>query len=259
MPAQVRSFETIERVRVAIAKFGHRSTEGLDELSGEIRRVIDWVEHDRPAYWKSRVQRAYDEVGEAKAALHRCLMYPINDETPSCADERAALKKAEAHLVYCREKQERVREWAQKLRHELHEYTGRVSKLRRLTGRGRAKGRGVAGTKPADARAVRRHLCRPDHPGVGRRPADGGSTVRGREGGLRMKPCDLDTGAIRIRRGLDELILEWEEAAEDWNDSLSETVFKEHLEPMTPVVKSALDAVGRMRALLHEAQRDLES
>lgn len=132
MPAQVRSFETIERVREAYAKFGHRSTEGLDELSGEIRRVIDWVEHDRPAYWKERVRRAYDDLAEAKSNLHRCLMYPINDETPSCADERAALKKAQAHLAYCQDKQQRVREWAQKLRHELHEYTGRVSKLRRL-------------------------------------------------------------------------------------------------------------------------------
>lgn len=74
-----------------------------------------------------------------------------------------------------------------------------------------------------------------------------------------MKPSDLETGAIRIRRGYEELLLVWEEASEEWNDELSRAVQKDHLEPMKPIVKSTLDAVGRMRTLLHEAQRDLES
>ena len=130
MPAQVRSFDAIQLGRDELMKFGQRSTDGIDELAGEIRRVVDWVEHDRPAYWKMRVSKAYDGVTEAKSNLHRCLMYPINDEQPSCAEERAALKKAEAHLAYCREKQERVRKWAFTLRHEMHEYEGRMAKLR---------------------------------------------------------------------------------------------------------------------------------
>ncbi len=132
MPAQVRSFDAIQLVRDELKKFGQRSMDGIDELAGEIRRVIDWVEHDRPAYWKMRVSKAYDGVTEAKQNLHRCLMYPINDEQPSCAEERAALKKAEAHLAYCREKQEHVRKWAFTLRHELHEYEGRMAKLRSM-------------------------------------------------------------------------------------------------------------------------------
>lgn len=73
-----------------------------------------------------------------------------------------------------------------------------------------------------------------------------------------MKPCDLDTGAARFNRGLKDLFRVWEEASDEWDDSASRAVFEEHLEPMAPVVKGALDAVGRMRHLLHEAQRDLE-
>ncbi|MEO1497316.1 MAG: hypothetical protein AAFV43_09215 [Planctomycetota bacterium] len=130
MPASVRSFEAIQRVQAEVKRFGDRVGDGLVELEGEVRRMIDWVEHDRPLYWKERVRRAYDAVGEARGALHRCLMYPINDEQPSCVEERAALKKAEAHLVYCREKQELVRTIANQLRHELHEYVGRTSPLK---------------------------------------------------------------------------------------------------------------------------------
>lgn len=73
-----------------------------------------------------------------------------------------------------------------------------------------------------------------------------------------MKPCDLDTGAARLTRGLKELQAVWEEAAESWDDAVSAAVYKDHLEPMAPIVKGALDAIGRMRNLLLEAQRDLE-
>lgn len=72
-----------------------------------------------------------------------------------------------------------------------------------------------------------------------------------------MKPADLDTGAARLVRGLKDLNAVWAEASEDWSDSVSEAVFKDHIEPMGPTVKTALDAVGRMRQLLHAAQREL--
>jgi hypothetical protein len=56
-------------------------------------------------------------------------MFPIADERPSCAEERAALKRAQARLAYCEQKSERVRHWQQTLRHELFEYEGRISQL----------------------------------------------------------------------------------------------------------------------------------
>ncbi len=130
MSAKVQSFDAIQRVREELLRFAHRSGDSLAEIDGQVRRMIDWVEHDRPAYWKDRVRRAFDGVSEAKAALQRCLMYPINDEQPSCAEERAELKKAEAHLRRCQQKQQRVREIASTLRHEMHEYQGRTAQLK---------------------------------------------------------------------------------------------------------------------------------
>lgn len=132
MPAKVQSIEALELVHDELVRFKQRSTDGVDELNGEIRRMIEWVEHDRPAYWKMKVRQAFDGVTEAKAAVHRCLMYPINDEQPSCAEEKAALKKAQAYLAYCEEKQRLVRRWSQTLRHELHEYQGRMAQMKSL-------------------------------------------------------------------------------------------------------------------------------
>ena len=85
---------------------------------------------------RTQVRIANDQVHEAQQALHRCLMFPIADERPSCYEERAALKKAQARLAYCEEKEERVRHWQRTVQHELFEYEGRISQLVR-TGRNR--------------------------------------------------------------------------------------------------------------------------
>lgn len=129
MSANVRSLEAIETMRAALASFGDEVAQSLAMIDIEMRRTLDWLEHDRPRFWKVQVRKAMDGVTEARAALHRALMYPIADERPSCYEERAALKAAEARYAYCREKQERLRQWIREVRHEMFEYEGRISQL----------------------------------------------------------------------------------------------------------------------------------
>lgn len=132
-PAYIQNTAAIEATRVALAKFAQQVGDALTELEAEMRRMLDWLEHDRPRYWKNAVREAWDGVEQAKQDLHRCLMYPIGDERPSCTEERQALKKAEAHLAYCQEKTERLKGWCRELRHELFEYEGRVAQLKEIT------------------------------------------------------------------------------------------------------------------------------
>ncbi|MGI9457034.1 MAG: hypothetical protein ACR2NU_10755 [Aeoliella sp.] len=73
-----------------------------------------------------------------------------------------------------------------------------------------------------------------------------------------MKNCDLESGAGRIRHALEELELAWAEARDEWNDEVSQAFCDQHLEPMIPIVKTALDAIGRMDIMLRQAQRDCE-
>ncbi len=73
-----------------------------------------------------------------------------------------------------------------------------------------------------------------------------------------MRRVDLETGAGRIRQAYDDLILAFETAQEDWNDPVSRAFFAERIEPMAPVIKGALDAVGRLALIASEAQRDAE-
>jgi exonuclease VII large subunit len=131
-PANVHSLEAILAVQTALRSFVEQVADALTELDAEMRRVMDWLEHDRPRYWRTQMRLAIDQVHEAQQALHRCLMFPIAGERPSCYEERAALKKAQAHQSRCEEKLERVRHWQRSLQHELFEYQGRISQLVRL-------------------------------------------------------------------------------------------------------------------------------
>jgi hypothetical protein len=127
--ANVQSTEAIETVRDSLALFADQVRDALTELGSEMRRVLEWLEHDRPRYWKTQRRVAHDKVHEARQALHRCLMFPIAGERPSCYEERAALKMAQARLAYCEDKAERVRHWQRTVQHELFEYQGRISQL----------------------------------------------------------------------------------------------------------------------------------
>ncbi len=132
MPARVYSIESIEAFRTALQKFRQRVEDALVELDGQMRRAVDWIEHDRPAHWRKQAKAADDWIHEAKLNLERCLIYRVTDERPSCREERAMLKKAQARRDYCRDKMERVRHWKRNMHHQLFEYQGRISKLSRL-------------------------------------------------------------------------------------------------------------------------------
>lgn len=131
-PAQVESVAAIGSFRVSLAKFEQRAQDALDTLTGELRRALDWLEHNRPGYWKEQIRLAMGEVHQAKLDLERCLMFPVADERPACREEKSNLKKAQDHLEYCREKRELVKHWNRQLEHELFEYEGRIGHLQRL-------------------------------------------------------------------------------------------------------------------------------
>lgn len=130
-PAQVRSTDAIEALRIAVAKFQQRVQHALDSLDGELHRAQDWIEHDRPPHWKNKVHHAEEAVTQAKVELERCLMFTLAGDRPQCREQKSALDAAKGRLAYCREKGERVKHWQRSYRHEALEYDGRIGQLRR--------------------------------------------------------------------------------------------------------------------------------
>ncbi len=131
-PAKVHSVDAIVQFRDQLAKYEQHVQSALETLSSEIRRAVEWLQHDRPRYWKQQTKLADDAVHQAKLDLERCLIFPIAGEKPTCREEKAVLKKSQVRVEYCREKIERVQHWKRQMQHELFEYEGRVGQLRRI-------------------------------------------------------------------------------------------------------------------------------
>jgi len=129
--AHVTSIEDLLPLRSALVRFAAQATDCLEMIQLHNHRVIDWLEHDRPAYWKDRVRRGWDDVGTARSELERARLRNVGDREPPCREEKAALAAAKRRLRYAEEKVKVVAQWGRKARHEVFEYDARSAQLLR--------------------------------------------------------------------------------------------------------------------------------
>jgi hypothetical protein len=74
-----------------------------------------------------------------------------------------------------------------------------------------------------------------------------------------MRPSDLHTSAAHLRDAFDELQTAWLDASNHWNDQVSRGFCENHLEPLGPVVKLALDSISRMAVVVDHMRNECES
>jgi len=74
-----------------------------------------------------------------------------------------------------------------------------------------------------------------------------------------VNSSNLYTSAAHIRHAFEELQTAWADAAVHWNDNVSRRFCEEHLEPLGPIVKLALDSIARMSHLIDQMNRDCEA
>ena len=55
-----------------------------------------------------------------------------------------------------------------------------------------------------------------------------------------------------------ELRLAWQQTKTQWSDTNSHSFEEDHLEPIVPVIKAALDATAELSELLARAQQECE-
>ena len=131
--ANVKSFEAIRDFRAALIVFQGRVLDSLSSMQEEVFQALDYVENDRPRYWKEQVRNAFDEIAQARVVLEQAKMRKeIAGNRASLIEEKAAVRDAKTHLQKCQEKVEIVRMAGITLHHEADEFMGRMSQLQRL-------------------------------------------------------------------------------------------------------------------------------
>ena len=129
--AQIRSIPALREFKAALTVFRDDSSSAIDMMLMELHRAMDWIEHDRPAYWQNEVRKAFELVASTRTALNTCLMRTVAGRRSSCIEEKEAHTAAKRRLQHCQEQIELVRRWSIKIRHEADEFRSRLSVLRR--------------------------------------------------------------------------------------------------------------------------------
>ncbi len=131
-PAHVTSIEALHEFRGALIRFAEDAAAAVDSLRQEVLRTIEWIEHDRPAYWKRQVQQSFDTVAQARTRLEIAQMRAMEGHGSSCIEEKKALTNARNRLQFAQEQIHVVRQWAIKLQHESDDYRSRTGHMEGL-------------------------------------------------------------------------------------------------------------------------------
>lgn len=128
-PAQITSIEAVRQFKLGLEEFQIEAREAVTQLLLEMRRAVDWIEHDRARYWPREMQRASDAVLQARNDLERCEMAIREEDRRSCYEQKLALEKARRRLRLTEDKVRAVRRWRVAVHREADDFQGRLAKL----------------------------------------------------------------------------------------------------------------------------------
>jgi hypothetical protein len=124
--ARVISIDTIRDFRAALCRFGEDTKNALGAVDMEIRRVTDWLVHDRPMYWQNEIKRRKEDLAEAQAALFRKRLQAGHDRQVYDSEEKEQVRVSQRRLLEAEEKLEIVKKWAPAFQHAVSEYLARA-------------------------------------------------------------------------------------------------------------------------------------
>jgi hypothetical protein len=132
--ADVRSVDAIKDFRVALALFAEDALGALGTVNMEAKRTIQWVQHDRRAYWAEQIKRRQEQVALAKAEVFRRKLAKTDDYTPAMSEQKEKLRIAEARLEDAERRAVLVKKWETALQQAVFEYQGASRRMSSLVG-----------------------------------------------------------------------------------------------------------------------------
>jgi len=130
--ANIRSIESLREFEASLVQFYDVASRSASNMQQQSHRMMQWLELDRPGFWKRQIELGHQRVAEARTRLTQCKMRRTGDFRPSCYDEKKALEKAKRDLEFARRQIQVVKQWTMKARHDVEEFTGRQAQLTRM-------------------------------------------------------------------------------------------------------------------------------
>ncbi|MDG2054803.1 MAG: hypothetical protein P8J86_08850 [Phycisphaerales bacterium] len=127
-PADIRSFEALLDTRVALISFAENARASLGDVDANVKKMMSWLENDRPQHWKRELKRRERAMADAKLDLQRCLMNNRNDRG-RCLLEKRRFDKCERAVEEAKQKLVAIRKWRQMFPREVALYKAQTGQL----------------------------------------------------------------------------------------------------------------------------------
>lgn len=130
--ASVQSIQALKDFRVALALFAEDVLAALGGVDMELKRTVQWLQHDRRFYWQDQIKRRQEKVAQARAEVFRRQLMATPGYSPAYTEQKELLRVAEASLRDAEKRAVLVKKWEPALQHAILEYhasTRRITDL----------------------------------------------------------------------------------------------------------------------------------
>ncbi|MBC8869471.1 MAG: hypothetical protein H8E44_08640 [Planctomycetes bacterium] len=127
--AKITSTDAVRHFKVALQEYEAELRDAITQLLLEMRRAIDWLEHDRARYWPQEVRNASDALVQARSDLSRAETSIGADDRRSNYEKKLAYEAAKRRLRNAEQKVRAIRKWRVELRQRADEFEGRLGRL----------------------------------------------------------------------------------------------------------------------------------
>jgi len=127
--ANVKSLDAVRYFASAVIQFREEARLCVTHLEMEMRRILGWLERDRPGFWKREIEVCRRRQSEARVMLHKCQMRRVGDFRPSCFEEKKYLQRCREELEFAQKQIAVVKQWTILAHQEADEYRGRSVQL----------------------------------------------------------------------------------------------------------------------------------
>lgn len=126
--ARVQAISSIRDFRGRLVQFTDLVREALSEAQFDIRRTMDWLQHDQRAHWQREIKSCNKKLETAKSELFRAELN-AQQSGASTRDERQAVVKLQRRIEHAEKKLQAVQRWIKLLDREMNIYRGHVNGL----------------------------------------------------------------------------------------------------------------------------------
>jgi len=129
--ARVTSTDALESFRASLIVFLGKARRSIDNVSDDVRRTRQWLQHDQRILWEGELRRRTKALQQAQQELASARLNSKNQETALMA-RQAAVNKAQRAVSEAEDKIRKVKTWSQNFDNRADPVVKRLESLRQV-------------------------------------------------------------------------------------------------------------------------------